>query len=91
MTRLPTVPLTPEDSAIRCFVDARFLSLISPRPLPQWPSFSWILSDRSDALLMLDIVRGWLWPGDEWPAGHGQRQILMATVGLSFREAETCL
>ena len=56
-----TAPLTFEDLEIRMLVDARFLHSIAPRPLPEWASFCWILSDRRDAELMYCIERCRLW------------------------------
>jgi len=50
--RLRAAPLTYEDVEIRKAVDVRFLRLVSPRALREWPSFSWIVSDRRDADLM---------------------------------------
>jgi hypothetical protein len=44
-------PHTFEDVEIRMLVDMRFLHLAG-RPLLEWPSFSWILSDRRDSDLM---------------------------------------
>lgn len=53
--RTKNIPLTPEDLEIRIRVDVRFLQLVGPRPIPEWASFCWILSDRRDAELMYRI------------------------------------
>jgi hypothetical protein len=60
MTRQKVEPLTFEDVEIRMTVDARFLQLIGPAALPEWPSFSWIISDRRDADLMYRAME-WRW------------------------------
>jgi hypothetical protein len=55
--RLKPVPLTFEDVEIRLVVDVRFLHLlVIGQLLPEWPSFSWILSDRYDGQLMTTLA-----------------------------------
>jgi hypothetical protein len=71
-------PHTFEDVEIRMLVDMRFLHLAG-RPLLEWPSFSWILSDRRDADLMLKLTK--------LPALH----IIRATCGLDYPDIEAII